>query len=189
MGNSEDTAKDYDSTWDDENDYEDTTEPFKLWSSSTQRNQHAAKDMQSYRRACRMMLLDDVADHDVGNDADQRNLWFYQNKIPYSADGICIEDFHMQWFGDYHRLERVHSYIQWLFPTDEKGMNENEGMGGINLLDTKAIRLFRRNEELKKRLLKSYKLMLDFYGIELVSEKTGDVKRAVNWEERFANLN
>ncbi|KAM9444526.1 opioid growth factor receptor-like protein 1 [Clarias gariepinus] len=189
MGNSENTFKDYDSTWDDEDDYEGTTEHFKSWSSNTQRNPHAAEDMQKYRRSCRMMLLDDVADHDVANDTDPANLWFYQNKIPFSADGICIEDFHMEWFGDYHRLEHVHSFIQWLFPTDEKGMNANECMYGTNVLDTKAIKLFRRNEKLKRRLLTSYKLMLDFYGIELVSEKTGEVKRAVNWVDRFANLN
>lgn len=51
------------------------------------------------------------------------------------------------------------------------------------------LQLFRRDEEVKKRLLTSYKLMLDFYGIELLSEETGEVKRAVNWRERFANLN
>lgn len=42
---------------------------------------------------------------------------------------------------------------------------------------------------MKRRLLKSYKIMLDFYGIELANEETGEVKRAGNWEERFENLN
>ncbi|KAK3512927.1 hypothetical protein QTP70_028994 [Hemibagrus guttatus] len=41
----------------------------------------------------------------------------------------------------------------------------------------------------KKRLLKSYKLMLDFYGIQLVNEDTGEVRRAENWRDRFENLN
>lgn len=31
--------------------------------------------------------------------------------------------------------------------------------------------------------------MLDFYGIWLENEKTGEVKRAPNWTERFENLN
>lgn len=48
---------------------------------------------------------------------------------------------------------------------------------------------FRKDEEVKRRLLTSYKLMLDFYGIKLVDEETGDVERALNWEERFKNLN
>lgn len=41
----------------------------------------------------------------------------------------------------------------------------------------------------KEHLFKSYVLMLDFYGIELSDEKTGEVKRSPNWEERFRNLN
>ncbi|KAI5093622.1 opioid growth factor receptor [Silurus meridionalis] len=96
---------------------------------------------------------------------------------------MSIEEFHMYWFGDYDKLEHVHSYIQWLFPLDETGMNSPYK------LSTRAIRMFHRDEAAKKRLLTSYRLMLDFYGTQLVDEKTGEVQRAVNWEERFANLN
>lgn len=48
---------------------------------------------------------------------------------------------------------------------------------------------FHKDKVAKKRLLKSYKLMLDFYGIQLVNEETGEVQRAKNWKERFENLN
>lgn len=48
---------------------------------------------------------------------------------------------------------------------------------------------FLKSEEAKDNLLKSYKLMLDFYGIELCDEQTGEVKRASNWKDRFDNLN
>lgn len=48
---------------------------------------------------------------------------------------------------------------------------------------------FQQSEEAKQRLVKSYKLMLGFYGIELVDEGTGEVRRANNWEERYSNLN
>lgn len=65
---------------------------------------------------------------------------------------------------------------------------KHEGKG-VTLKMQHFLQLFRRDEEAKKKLLTSYKLMLDFYGIELVSDKTGEVKRAVNWKERFANLN
>lgn len=47
---------------------------------------------------------------------------------------------------------------------------------------------FRESEEAKKRLVESYELMLGFYGIQLVNKDTGEVKRAENWRERFANL-
>nr|XP_046199262.1 opioid growth factor receptor-like isoform X2 [Oncorhynchus gorbuscha] len=49
-------------------------------------------------------------------------------------------------------------------------------------------RAFRESEEAKKRLVESYELMLGFYGIQLVNKDTGEVKRAENWRERFANL-
>lgn len=38
------------------------------------------------------------------------------------------------------------------------------------------------------RVLKSYELMLDFYGMHL-DPKTGRITRACNWRSRFQNLN
>ncbi|KAK3536903.1 hypothetical protein QTP86_027084, partial [Hemibagrus guttatus] len=101
---------------------------------------------------------------------------------------VYIDDFHKHWFGDYHNLEYVHSYIQWLFPIQEKGLNF--ASRELSLTEIKAsIELFCEDEEMKKRLLTSYKLMLDFYGIQLVNEDTGEVRRAENWRDRFENLN
>jgi len=37
--------------------------------------------------------------------------------------------------------------------------------------------------------VESYKLMLDFYGICLVNETTGEVDYAPDFEDRFKNLN
>uniref|UniRef100_A0A3B4C6V6 Opioid growth factor receptor (OGFr) conserved domain-containing protein n=1 Tax=Pygocentrus nattereri TaxID=42514 RepID=A0A3B4C6V6_PYGNA len=51
------------------------------------------------------------------------------------------------------------------------------------------LQFFRKDDELKRRLLKSYRLMLDFYGIKLLDENTGKVGHAENWRERFENLN
>lgn len=39
------------------------------------------------------------------------------------------------------------------------------------------------------RFIRAYKLMLGFYGINLVNEETGELVRAENWHERFENLN
>lgn len=49
--------------------------------------------------------------------------------------------------------------------------------------------LFRKDKEVKKKLVQSYKLMLDFYGIYLKDDSTGEVARASNWKDRFKNLN
>ncbi|KAB5536889.1 hypothetical protein PHYPO_G00112520 [Pangasianodon hypophthalmus] len=187
MGNShnffQDSDEEYDSTWDDEPDHEETRESPVQWPLSPKRNTYAAKDMQTFRHKCQKTENNDRTD-DMENDEDLPNLKFYKNDMRFRPDGVYIVDFHNYWFGDYGRLEYVHSYIQWLFPIQEKGVNFDS-----RELSLKEIKLFRRDEEVKKKLLTSYKIMLDFYGIELVSEETGKVKRAVNWKERFANLN
>uniref|UniRef100_A0A8D3ANH8 Opioid growth factor receptor 2 n=1 Tax=Scophthalmus maximus TaxID=52904 RepID=A0A8D3ANH8_SCOMX len=48
---------------------------------------------------------------------------------------------------------------------------------------------FLANGTARENLLRSYELMLDFYGIMLCNEKTGEVKRASHWRDRFCNLN
>ncbi|XP_067303092.1 opioid growth factor receptor isoform X2 [Pseudorasbora parva] len=111
------------------------------------------------------------------------NLKFYLNEIKSSPDDVSIETFHSEWRTDYKRLERVHSYIQWLFPLREPGVNYMAAE-----LTRKEIQAFRESDEAKSRLLDSYELMLGFYGIQLLNRETGEVKRAENWRERFANL-
>lgn len=39
-----------------------------------------------------------------------------------------------------------------------------------------------------ERVLNSYEMMLDFYGMEL-DKKTGRITRAENWKSRFQHLN
>ncbi|XP_036387474.1 opioid growth factor receptor-like [Megalops cyprinoides] len=112
------------------------------------------------------------------------NLQFYLNKTPSNPDDVYIDDFHQYWKGRYEKLERVHSYIQWLFPLQEPGINYM-----AHELTVKEIQAFCNNEEAKQRLLTSYEMMLDFYGITLVNKETGEVKRSDIWLERFENLN
>jgi hypothetical protein len=60
------------------------------------------------------------------------------------------------------RLETVHDYIQWLFPlTEGSGSNPN-----APVLDDAQIATFRTSDDLKGRLLDSFKVMLSFYGLE-----------------------
>lgn len=47
---------------------------------------------------------------------------------------------------------------------------------------------FQSTREAKRRFLAAYSLMLDFYGIKLL-DKSGNVARASNWQERFQHLN
>lgn len=184
----------YDSTWDTESDGDEPAAESQSQSQSrrssqdknksawtlwhhTSRNMRAAKDMQNYRRGY-PNLTDDECSEDKMN-----NLQFYLNKFPSAPDDIYIESFLKDWKNDYKRLERVHSYIQWLFPLREPGVNYM-----ASELSKKEIEAFKKNEEAKRRLVESYELMLGFYGIRLVNKDTGEVKRAENWKERFGNL-
>ncbi|XP_073681957.1 uncharacterized protein [Garra rufa] len=190
--NMSDDECEYDSTWEDE--LENKTRRNKAFYRRNTvyrgRNTYAAKDMQNFRHSCHG--LDDVAaadndddgDVDGGEEHNFYNLQFYRGEIKSSPDDVYIGDFHKDWWGDYEKLEYVHTYIQWLFPIQEPGVNWK-----AHELTKKEIKSFRKDEEVKKQLVKSYKLMLDFYGIRLVDESTGEVARAPNWDERFKNLN
>ncbi|XP_041743645.1 opioid growth factor receptor isoform X1 [Coregonus clupeaformis] len=117
------------------------------------------------------------------DDRRMPNLQFYRGQRASSPDGVYIDDFHNNWYGKYSKLEAVHSYIQWLFPLQERGMNYQ-----AKELTKKEIEAFLEDETVKKRLVKSYKLMLDFYGIQMSNDTTGEVRRANNWRDRFDNM-
>lgn len=63
-------------------------------------------------------------------------------------------------------LERVHDYIQWLFPLRERsGANPR-----APVLDASAIAAFRAQPELRDRLRRSFARMLAFYGLSADTE-------------------
>ncbi|XP_037543693.1 opioid growth factor receptor-like protein 1 [Nematolebias whitei] len=115
--------------------------------------------------------------------SEYRNLRFYMNKIPLVPDGIYIEEILTKWRGDYDKLEHNHTYIQWLFPLREQGLNFY-----AHELTQDEIKEFQSTREAKRRFVAAYALMLDFYGVKLV-DKNGNVARAANWQERFQHLN
>jgi len=48
----------------------------------------------------------------------------------------------------------------------------------------------RDDQEIRSRLLRAYKMMLNFYGMELQDETTGEVGRCEdNWDRRYEHLN
>ncbi|XP_074468398.1 opioid growth factor receptor-like [Sebastes fasciatus] len=176
---------DYDSTWDTMEQQEDTSRrtrgpaPSRHYKFS--RFESSARDMQNYRHGypsqMRMQRCKPVTDN-------KPNLKFYLGETPSLPDGVYIHNFHNNWYQEYDSLEYVHSYIQWLFPLQEPGMNYE-----ASPLTREEIEEFLQNSTAKTNLLKSYKLMLDFYGIRLCNEETGQVERASNWRDRFNNLN
>ncbi|XP_056591571.1 opioid growth factor receptor-like protein 1 [Triplophysa dalaica] len=173
----DDNYCEYDSTWEDDESIKVRRE--KKTTGKCRRNIYAARDMQEFRRSC-----ENLDGPDEPKKKHFPNLDFYSGSASSKPDGVYIDEFHKEWQGDYERLEEVHSYIQWLFPIQEQGMNWQ-----AHVLSKQEIKFFRKNETAKQNLVISYELMLDFYGIRLVDKKTGDVERATHWKERFDNLN
>lgn len=101
-----------------------------------------------------------------GNDSDNRRRY--------------IDDI---WNWDHEKLEDVHDYIQWLFPSSRP----SEYNPDAPLLDEETIAVFREDADLQVRLSKSVDLMLDFYGLELLLSCGFMVRQAHNYEQRRAN--
>ncbi|XP_069868251.1 opioid growth factor receptor-like protein 1 isoform X1 [Dipodomys merriami] len=141
------------------------------------RSFYAARDLYKYRHQYPQNFKD------IRYQNDLSNLRFYKNKIPFKPDGVYIEEVLSKWKGDYDKLERNHTYIQWLFPLREQGLNFY-----AKELTTYEIEEFKKTKEAIRRFLLAYKMMLEFFGIKLI-DKTGNVARAVNWQERFQHLN
>jgi hypothetical protein len=82
---------------------------------------------------------------------------------------------------NFDELEFHHDYIQWLFPLPEpSGANPS-----APLLSSSDIAAFTSDESLRKALLRSFELMLQFYGMDLdAGGGTVDVTRAGHFEER-----
>ncbi|KAM8867163.1 opioid growth factor receptor-like [Synchiropus picturatus] len=177
----------YDSTWEAEEGHEET---MKTRDSSAPRNykfhsfRRAARDLHHYRHGYKAGIKRHFWYQTESNLDENPNLKFYCGEIPSSPDGVYISEFHSDWRGRYDLLERVHSYIQWLFPLEEPGVNPE-----ARTLTKTEIQGFIHNDVARENLLESYKLMLDFYGIKLLNDETGAVTRADNWKERFENLN
>ncbi|KAF3708533.1 Opioid growth factor receptor-like protein 1 [Channa argus] len=140
------------------------------------RSFYAARDLYKYRHSYPNFRR-------LRQPNEYRNLRFYLNKIPLVPDGIYIEEILTKWRGDYDKLEQNHNYIQWLFPLREQGLNFYAPE-----LTQEEIKEFQSTREARRRFLAAYCLMLDFYGIKLV-DKSGNVARASNWQDRFQHLN
>ncbi|XP_073931189.1 opioid growth factor receptor isoform X2 [Castor canadensis] len=141
------------------------------------RNWRAMQDMCRYRHH-----YPDLVDGDCNG--DMANLSFYKNEICFQPNGCFIEDILQHWKDNYDILEDNHSYIQWLFPLREPGVNWH-----AKPLTLREVEAFKSSTEVRERLVRAYELMLGFYGIRLEDQDTGAVSRAQNYQQRFRNLN
>ncbi|RXN11126.1 opioid growth factor receptor-like protein [Labeo rohita] len=98
----------FDSTWEDE--YENKTPRKKVLDRMSRRNMNAAKDMQDFRHS-----YQSFDDHDEPYKGRFYNLEFYYGQMKSSPDDVHIDEFHQQWWGEYERLEKVLTYIHWIY--------------------------------------------------------------------------
>ncbi len=82
----------------------------------------------------------------------------------------------------YDWLESKHDFIQWIFPLKEPSAANPHAP----ILSEAAVREFQKDPALKERLVISLKIMLGFYGLELVESGSGSVtvKRLQNFAQR-----
>lgn len=75
------------------------------------------------------------------------------------------------------QLEKVHDYIQWLFPLAEpSGFNV-----AAPVLNRESIQEFRERPDLQEKLRVSFRRMLSFYGLETPSGEQIAITRAPNF--------
>lgn len=113
------------------------------------------------------------------------NHRFYLNSRKSAPHGEFIDQIHAEWGKQFARLEKHHSYIQWLFP-----VYENAGVNRIaHPLTKREAKAMRRDPMIARRIISSYRMMLKFYGFTLIDETTGEVRRSAAWLPRFRNFN
>jgi hypothetical protein len=138
-------------------------------------NRNAGDDLSNYRNGYPGQV-DDLSLND--------NYKFYNGEIESVPDGDFIDNIHLKWKGKYQKLEVHHGYIQWLFPIREHGMNSES-----QPLQAHEIEKMKEKPEIIERILRSYDLILHFYGLVVADKTTGVLQRGDNWENQFYNLN
>jgi hypothetical protein len=82
------------------------------------------------------------------------------------------------WAYSDEQLEETHNFIQWLFPL------RTAGRAPAPLLEAGTIATFHSDAHLRARLLKSFDVMLRFYGLR---REGGEVVRAEDFPTKCAN--
>eukprot|EP01100_Stratorugosa_tubuloviscum_P004321 TRINITY_DN2079_c0_g1_i14.p1 TRINITY_DN2079_c0_g1~~TRINITY_DN2079_c0_g1_i14.p1 ORF type:complete len:483 (-),score=186.08 TRINITY_DN2079_c0_g1_i14:66-1514(-) len=93
------------------------------------------------------------------------NAQFYLGSIASRPDGDLIDNIHNSWASDFELLESHHGYIQWVFPTYEISAF-NCSVRPLNYEEADVIR---NDWGCAQRVIFSFRMMLRFYGFELIN--------------------
>ncbi len=100
-----------------------------------------------------------------------------------SPNGQFIDVIHKDWWGNYILLETNHSYIQWLFPNSyQSRFNQN-----AKPLTKEEAKHFRENINIATRFVRSYEMILEFFGMRLANRTTGEISRTIKprYKDRY----
>jgi hypothetical protein len=103
-------------------------------------------------------------------------VMFYLGHKVHPA-GYTIEQV---WKFSREQLEKIHDYIQWIFPLATPSTHVHD----VPVLNKNEIEEFRDNEILRSRVVRSYHLMLDFYGFHVAGDAIGrsaEFKKHSGW--------
>ncbi|GAA6005688.1 hypothetical protein JCM11491_003726 [Sporobolomyces phaffii] len=98
------------------------------------------------------------------------NLDFYQGRNPARPSRLKVGELQDELRGDWDELESNHSFVQWLFPIREQGVNYQ-----AQPLELHEVEQLKRDPDALERLIESYRIMLAFYGLRLVDPVTGEL--------------
>lgn len=108
--------------------------------------------------------------------SNSRNLIAFYRGSEANNNGVTLDQI-LNW--DDGQLEAVHNFIQWLFPLGTpSGPNPT-----APVLNPGTIQIFRNDVMLKHQLLRSFRRMLAFYGLQL-DDTTHAIARAPNFNAR-----
>jgi len=112
------------------------------------------------------------------------NYRFYLGEILSEPKGDYIFNIHNNLLGKTDLLEAHRCYIPWLFPTRDPVVN-----GQSKPLQKHEILKIKSDPTCMQRFLKSYEIMLHFYGCKLKDSKTGEIERHEGWKNQYKILN
>jgi len=89
-------------------------------------------------------------------------------------------------FANYDFLEENNNYMEWLFPIfGSAGLNPH-----TRPLSMQEANIIKNNIHSSIRVVKSFKMMLNFFGMKLVNDLTGEIGREPEvWQARYCHLN
>jgi len=138
--------------------------------------QHAVK---SGENLYSMFLTDKSFNYTVENSP---NLFFYQNKLEAKPTNIFLKEFLESWSGEFDKFEASQgSTTQWLYPNFFRSRVNPHSKE----LAKHEAEFFRNDISVAENLVEAYKFVLDFFGMKMIDDQTGDLARTGKWALRY----